>query len=185
MTKTKKLTLSAIMVALSTVLVIISKLIPAPWMQGGSITLASMVPIIAASIVIDLKWGLLTGIVFSIIQMMTGFYPPPTQDFLSFFLVIMLDYILAFGVLGLAGLFYRLMNKKVWAIPVSGVIVTFLRYVCHIISGILIWGVYAEEGQGVLAYSVTYNGSYMIPEIIITGVVLAILSKFIIKWANN
>ena len=185
MSKTKKLTLSAVMVALSTVLVILSKLIPAPWMQGGSITLASMVPIIIASIVIDLKWGLLTGIVFSIIQMMTGFYPPPTQNFISFFLVVMLDYVVAFGVLGLAGLFYRLMNKKLWAIPVSGVIVTTLRYVCHILSGILIWGVYAEEGQTVLAYSVTYNGSYMIPEIIITGVVLSILSKFIIKYAKN
>lgn len=185
MTKTKKLTLSAVMVALSAVLVILSKLVPAPWMQGGSITLASMVPIIAASIVIDLKWGIFTGIVFSIIQMLTGFYPPPTQDFLSFFLVIMLDYVMAFGVLGLAGLFYRLMNKKLWAVPVSGIIVTTLRYVCHILSGILIWGVYAQEGQTVLAYSITYNGSYMIPEIIITGVVLTILSKFIIKWANK
>ena len=185
MTKTKKLTLSAIMVALSTVLVILSKLIPAPWMQGGSITLASMVPIIAASIVIDLKWGLLTGIVFSIIQMMTGFYPPPTQNFISFFLVVMLDYVVAFGVLGLADLFYQMMNKKIWAIPVSGIIVTTLRYVCHILSGILIWGVYAEEGQTVLAYSVTYNGSYMIPEIIITGVVLSILSKIIIKYAKK
>ncbi len=181
MSKTKKLTLSAIMVALSTVLVILSKLIPAPWLQGGSITLASMVPIIAASIILDFKWGMLTGIVFSLIQMMTGFYPPPTQNFISFFLVVMLDYIVAFGVLGLSGVFYRLMNKKLWAIPVSGVIVTTLRYVCHIISGILIWGVYAEEGQTVLAYSITYNGSYMIPEIIITGVVLSILSKFIIK----
>ncbi len=185
MSKTKKLTVSAIMVALATVLVIISKLIPAPWLQGGSITLASMVPIIAASIILDFKWGILTGIVFSIIQMMTGFYPPPTQNFLNFFLVVMLDYVVAFGVLGLAGTFYRLMHKKSWAIAISGVIVTTLRYVCHILSGILIWGVYAEEGQTVFAYSLTYNGSYMIPEIIITGVVLSLLSKFIIKYSNN
>ena len=185
MSKTKKITLSAIMVALSVVLVMLSKLIPAPWMQGGSITLASMVPIIVASILLDTKWGIACGIVFSLIQMMTGFYPPPTQTFLYFVLVVLLDYVFAFGVLGLAGLFYRIMKKKLWAIPVCGVIVTTLRYVCHILSGILIWGVYAEEGQTVLAYSVTYNGSYMIPEIIITGVVLAILSKFIIKQANN
>ncbi len=185
MSKTKKLTLSAIMVALSTVLVIISKLIPAPWLQGGSITIASMVPIIATSIILDTKWGIVCGFVFSLIQMITGFYPPPTQTFLYFVLVVLLDYVVAFGVLGLAGTFYRLMKKNMWAIPVSGVIVTTLRYICHILSGILIWGVYAEEGQTVLAYSLAYNGSYMIPEIIITGVVLSLLSKLILKQSVN
>lgn len=179
MSKTKKITLSALMVALSVVLVLISKLIPAPWMQGGSITFASMVPVIAASIMLDTKWGIACGVVFSLIQMMTGFNPPPTQTFFYFVLVILLDYVAAFGVLGLAGTFYRLMKKKTWAIPVGGIIVTMLRYVCHIVSGVLIWGVYAEEGQSVLGYSLIYNGSYMIPEIVITGIVLAIISKFI------
>ncbi len=181
MSKTKKLTLSAIMVALSTVLVIISKLIPAPWLQGGSITLASMVPIIAASLILGTKWGVVCGFVFSLIQMMTGFYPPPTQTFLNFVLVVLLDYVIAFGVLGLAEMFYRILGGRIWAVAVSGVIVTFLRYVCHILSGILIWGVYAEEGQSVLVYSLTYNGSYMIPEIIITGVVLSLISKMILN----
>lgn len=185
MSKTKKLTLSALMVALSVVLVLISKVIPAPWMQGGSITFASMVPVIVASIMLDTKWGIACGIVFSLIQMMTGFNPPPTQTFLYFVLVVLLDYVAAFGVLGLAGVFYRLMKKKAWAIPVSGIIVTSLRYVCHIVSGVLIWGVYAEEGQSVLGYSLIYNGSYMIPEIVITGVVLAILSRFIQKQTEN
>ena len=169
------------MVALSTVLVLISKIIPAPWLQGGSVTLASMVPIIVASLLMDTKWGMVCGIVFSIIQMMTGFYPPPTKTLLYFVLVVLLDYVVAFGVLGLSGLLYRLMRRKVWAIPLSGIITATLRYICHILSGILIWGVYAEAGQTVLAYSLLYNGSYMIPEIIITGVVLALLSKFIIK----
>lgn len=184
MSKTKKITLSAIMVALATVLVILSKLIPAPWLQGGSITLASMVPIIVASILLDTKWGMACGVTFSFIQMMTGFYPPPTQTFLYFVLVVLLDYVLAFGVLGLAGFFYRVMDKKIWAIPICGIITTTLRYICHILSGILIWGVYAQEGQTILAYSLMYNGSYMIPEIIITGVVLALLSKFIVKQQN-
>lgn len=181
MSKTKKLTLSAVMVALSAVLVIISKLIPAPWLQGGSITLASMVPIIATSIILGSKWGVVCGFVFSIIQMMTGFYPPPTQTLLNFVLVVLLDYVIAFGVLGFAGAFFRIFGRKVWAVALSGVIVTFLRYICHILSGILIWGVYAEEGQTVLAYSITYNGSYMIPEIIITGIVLSLISNMILK----
>ena len=107
--------------------------------------------------------------------MMTGFYPPPTQNFISFIAVIFLDYVGAFSVLGLANLFVKLMGSKSWAIPLSGTIVTGLRFIMHILSGILIWGVYAE-GSSVLVYSITYNGSYMIPEMIITTIVLAILT---------
>lgn len=184
MKRTKKLVFSAIMVALSAVLVIVSKLIPSVWLQGGSITLASMVPIIAVSLVIDVKWGLLAGFVFSLIQMMTGFYPPPANNILSFFLVIMLDYVLAFTLLGSAGFFAKLMGGKRYAIGISGFIVTCIRYICHIASGILIWHVYAGE-QTVLAYAVTYNGSYMIPEIIITTVVLFLMSGFIIKGRES
>jgi len=177
MKTTKKLTTSALLVALATVLMLLSKIIPTPWLQGGSITLASMVPIILAGIMFGTKWGLCTSLVYALLQMMFGFYPPPTQTFIYFVLVVFLDYIFAFGVLGLSGTFYNLFGKKSISIPLSGFIVTFLRYICHIISGITIWGVYAAEGQSVLAYSLIYNGSYMIPEIIITTVVLALLCK--------
>jgi thiamine transporter len=182
MTKTKKLTTSAVLIALSTVLVFASKLIPAPWLQGGSVTLASMVPIILISFINGTKWGILSGFVFSLIQMMTGFYPPPTQNFISFVLVIFLDYIFAFTVLGCADIFKKLTKNKPWSECVSGVVVTSFRYFFHILSGILIWGVYAEEGQTVLSYSVIYNGSYMIPEIIITGVVIALITPVIKKF---
>ena len=185
MTKTKKLTLCAIMVAFATVLAMVSKIIPAPWLQGGSVTFASMVPIIAVSIIIDCRWGALTAVTYALIQMLTGFYPPPTQNFLNFFLVIFLDYILAFGVLGTAGFFYKLFGKKNFAIAVSGAIVTFLRYVCHILSGLLIWGVYAPEGQSVWAYSVIYNGTYMVPEIIITVICLTVITPFLSKSKNQ
>ncbi|MBR5518431.1 MAG: energy-coupled thiamine transporter ThiT [Clostridia bacterium] len=176
MSKTKKLTASAFMVALATVLMIISKYIPSPWMQGGSVTLASMVPIIAVGILFGTKWGICASVSYAILQMIFGFYPPPTQTLLYFVLVVLLDYIFAFGVLGLSGVFYSIMGKKAFAIPVSAFIVTTLRYVCHIMSGILIWGVYAEEGQSVLAYSLIYNGTYMIPEIIISTVVIALVA---------
>lgn len=181
MSSTKKITLSALMIALSTVLMWVSKLIPAPWMQGGSITIASMVPIIAVSIILGTRWGLISSVAYALIQMLFGFYPPPTQTFLNFVLVIMLDYILAFGVLGLAGFFFNLLGKNRFAMAASGAIVTALRYVCHILSGVLIWGVYAEEGQSVLSYSLIYNGTYMIPEIIITTVVLFLIGGIIKK----
>ena len=181
MTNTKKLTTSAILIALSTVLAFVSKVIPVQFLQGGSVTIASMVPIIIISLRLGTKWGLLSGITYGCIQMLMGFYPAPTPTFINMALVVLLDYITAFGVLGLASLFYKLLGKKSFSIAVSGCIVTILRYICHICSGILIWGVYAEEGQTVLAYSLAYNGGYMIPEIIITTVVLALLTPILKK----
>ena len=183
MTKTRKITLSAVLIALSFALVFASKLLPAPWTQGGSITIASMTPIILASIIMGTKWGLATGFVFSLIQMMTGFYLPPATTYLNFVGVIFLDYVGAFTVLGLANVFVKLMGNKLWAIPLSGTIVTGLRYIMHILSGLLIWGAYADT-DNVLIYAVTYNGSYMIPEMIITTVVLAIISPTIKKKFN-
>ena len=183
MNTTKKITTSALMIALATVLMWVSKMIPAPWMQGGSVTLASMVPIIVVSLLFGTKWGLCASIAYSLIQMMFGFYPPPTQTLLNFVLVILLDYVFAFGVLGLAGTFYKLSGKGTYSAAFSGFVVTLLRYICHIFSGILIWGVYAKEGQSVLAYSLIYNGTYMIPEILITTVVLALI--FRLKRTTN
>jgi len=177
MSTTKKLTTNALLVALATVLMWVSKLIPAPWLQGGSVTIASMVPIIFVGILYGTKWGLCSSLAYAIIQMMFGFYPPPTQTFLNFVLVILLDYIIAFGVLGLSGLIYKLCGQKAYSAGIAAFTVTLARYVCHILSGILIWGVYAEEGQTVFAYSLIYNGSYMIPEIIISTIVTVLIFK--------
>ena len=119
MTKTKKLTLSAVLTALAFALIMVSKLLPAPWTQGGYITIASMVPIILVSVILGTKWGLASGFVFSLIQMMTDFYLPPTTTFLSFAGVILFDYVIAFTILGLADFFVKLMGNKTWAIPLS------------------------------------------------------------------
>ena len=180
MSKIKKMTLSAVMCALSFVLVMVSKLIPAPWLGGGSVTLASMVPIILTSVMLGTKWGLITGFVFSLIQMMTGFYVPPASGFFTFAGVVFLDYIGAFTILGLAGFFAIRIGNRLFAVPLSGVIVTSMRYVFHIISGILIWGAIADA-DSIPLYSIVYNGSYMIPEIIITAVVLSVVSPRIMK----
>ena len=177
MNTTKKITTCALLIALATVLMWVSKLIPAPWLQGGSVTLASMVPIIAAGIMFGTKWGLSCSLSYAVLQMIFGFYPPPTQTFLYFMAVVLLDYIFAFGVLGLSGFFYKISGKKSFSVPFSAFMVTLARYICHIVSGLLIWGVYAEKGQTILMYSLIYNGSYMIPEIIISTVVTAIIFR--------
>ena len=179
---TKKLTVSAMLIALATVLAVVSKIIPGTWLWGGSVTLASMLPIAVAGMLLGTKWGVISALVYSVLQMIMGFYPPPVQNALYYFLVVMLDYVLAFGVIGTAGMFYRLLGKKVWAIPFSCAVVTTLRFACHFISGILIWGAYAGEGQSVYIYSLIYNGTYMLPEIVITIVSAALLAGLIKKF---
>lgn len=174
---TKKLTTCAVMIALGTVLSFIKYGLA----NGGSVTLASMVPILILAFLYDTKTSLLASFAYGLIQMIIGFYAPPVKNFISFAAVVLLDYLVAFGVLGLAGVFFRMMKEKRYAIPVSGIIVTVLRFVCHFFSGVLIWSVYAPEGQGPFVYSLLYNGSYMLPEIVITAVVLIVMTPFIQK----
>lgn len=182
MRKSKKMIICALLVSMASVLAFVSKLIPVPWLQGGNITLASAVPVILTSVLFGVKWGTISSVIFAVLQMIMGFYPPPTHTFTSFAVVIMLDYIFAFGAYGLADLFYK--KEKTYTLVISGIAVVFLRYICHIISGILIWGVYAE-GYGIAAYSVIYNGTYMIPEIIITAAVLAGTTKLVKKLEKS
>ena len=82
------------------------------------------------------SWALLTSLAYSGIQMLLGFYPPPTQDFISFVLVILLDYVVAFGVLGLAGVFARRFKNKVLGACIGTIIVMALRLsLIHIFGG--------------------------------------------------
>jgi len=172
---TKKLTTSAILIALSAVLSMIS-VFKAPY--GGSVTAASMVPIIIIGFLYSTKWGLLSGFIYAIIQMLLGgIAPPPVPSFIMYILVIFLDYIIAFTVLGLSGFFYRLIKKIKFSIPICGAIVMLLRFICHFISGIVIWDVYAPDGIHVWIYSLLYNGGYMLPEIIISIIILFMLIK--------
>ncbi|MCI8443448.1 MAG: energy-coupled thiamine transporter ThiT [Provencibacterium sp.] len=168
------LTECALMVALSAVLQIIPFFsLPA----GGSITLASMAPIVLAALRHGPKWGLLTSFACSLLQMLLGgISSPPTETLGWFVLVVLLDYLLAFTCLGLAPLFARpFSSSKAVGPAVGSVAVCFIRFLCHYLSGIIIWGVYAPEGQPVWLYSLNYNGSYMLVETILTTVVVVLL----------
>lgn len=178
---TKRLTTTGVMLALSVILSMI-RLFDAPY--GGSVTLASMLPIITLAILYGTRWGILSGVVFSVLTMLlSGIPAPPVADAGSYILVVLLDYVLAFGVLGLAGGVYRLMPNKTLAVPVSAATAAVLRFICHFLSGILIWRVYAWEGYGAAMYSFLYNGGYMLFELIITTVLSAFLAKWITKQA--
>ena len=176
---TKKLTTSAMLVALSAVLSMIT-VFNAPY--GGTVTAASMVPVIIAGLIYRSKWGLLTALVYAVLQMIIGgIVPPPVPSFWMYLLVILLDYVLSYTCLGLSGYFFELFKGRRFAIPCSGAIVMMIRFVCHFLSGILIWDVYAPEGTSVWVYSLLYNGAYMLPEIVISTIVLCLLIKPIIS----
>lgn len=101
-TKTRIMVECALMIALGTILANI-KIYELP--NGGSITLFSMVPFILVSFRHGVKWGLFTGFVNSLLQMLLGFYAPPAPGLLPLVGMILLDYVLAFSFLGLACVF--------------------------------------------------------------------------------
>jgi len=150
--------------------------------QGGSVTPLSMLPLLLIGLRHGLKWGLAGCFVYSGLQMLQGFYPPPSGTFQAFIAVIMLDYVLAFTVLGLSGLFRGNKNGMIFAVPLC----LISRFILHFISGVVIWGYYITEQHSViynitnpevLSYSLIYNGTYMGPELVITMIVGALLCK--------
>ncbi len=175
---TRKLTTTGVLLALALILSML-RIFDAPY--GGSVTPASMLPIILLSLLYGTKWGVLSGVVFALLSMLfTGFPAPPVGNAASYLLVLFLDYMLAFGVLGLAPLFYRLYGKKPLSVPFATATVIFLRFLCHFASGILIWSAYAWEGYGAAAYSFLYNGSYMLFELLITSLA-AFAARFFLQ----
>ena len=175
-----KLALSAIFVALATGLSFI-KIWEMP--LGGSITLLSMLPIVMISIMLGLKWGIGSAFVYSLIQLMFGISEVLSWGLTPVMLVgtMLLDYILAFTVLGVAGAFV----KKGYAGICAGVVLALgLRFLSHFLSGVIIFrnleqfklfGTYFANRP--YLYSFCYNGFYMIPEIIITTIAAVILFR--------
>jgi len=140
--------------------------------QGGSVTPFSMLPIMMIGLRHGLKWGLGGGFVYACLQMLQQFWPPPTGTVEGYIAVVMLDYILAFTVLGLSGIFRGKQYGLIYAAPIC----ITLRFLSHFISGIIVWNIYAGE-LPVWLYSLTYNGSYMGVELVLTIVVGVILCK--------
>lgn len=172
--KNRRLAESALMIALSTIL---SELAVFSLPFGGSVTLFSQVPVILISYRYGVKWGLTTGLTMSVIQLLFGIQNFSYVSGVGAFLILALcDYIIAFSALGLGGMFkYKIKNDTI-SIALGGVVVTAIRFICHFISGATIWGDYAD-GAPVLEYSLKYNGSYMLPELIITVIGLVVVSS--------
>jgi len=156
----------ALMIALATILsfVTVYKL-----PQGGDITAASMMPLVVASFRHGPKWGAATGFVYGLFQMMLGFENVMyCATFGAMVLCVILDYLLAYGVMGLSCVFGAPVKRRDLSVAAGTVVAGLLRYLCSFLSGIIIWRDYAPDTMPVWFYSLTYNGSYMIPEIILT-----------------
>ena len=115
-TKTRIMVECALMIALGTILANI-KIYELP--NGGSITLFSMVPFILVSFRHGVKWGLFTGFVNSLLQMLLGFWAPPTPTFIYFLGEILLDYLVAFMALGTAEFFARPFKNRTVGVAVE------------------------------------------------------------------
>ncbi len=145
-------------VALATILSML-KIFDMPY--GGSVTLASMVPILWLALRRGPATGLFSATLYGVVQLAFGPYiVHPAQ--------VLLDYPIAFGMLGVAGLFQER--------PFIGVTLgTLGRFVAHFISGILFWYMYAPEGMSPTVYSAIYNGGYMLVEFVISLYVIYLL----------
>ena len=162
-TKTRIMVECALMIALGTILANI-KIYELP--NGGSITLFSMLPFIMISFRHGVKWGLFTGFVNGCLQMLLGFWAPPTPTFLYFLGEVLLDYLVAFMALGTAEFFARPFKNRMVGVAVGTAVAGFLRFMCSFLSGVLVWG-NLSDGLPAWTYSLTYNGSYMLVECII------------------
>lgn len=171
---------TAMMVALAAGLELLCKFLPSPWAYGGSISLGA-IPIIYLSYRRGWRWGISAGFVYACVQMMLGLDLPPANTFSAVVLCILLDYVIAFAVLGLASVFAAPFQKtgkpsvRIAGYITGAVGASFLRFVCSFISGIILWDSYTPEGMSTWVYSLVYNGSYMLGNAAIAAVVLALL----------
>lgn len=142
---------------------------------GGTITI-SMLPIAYYSYRRGTKWGLGVGFVYSILQMFLGFYIPPANTWWAVVLCVLLDYVIAFTVVGLAGLIAKpFVRHRLLGYGIGAVVVCVIRFLCSFLSGVILWGSYAPESMNVWVYSLIYNASYMLPNAVLTGVFAVIL----------
>ncbi|KNF08748.1 thiamine transporter YuaJ [Gottschalkia purinilytica] len=170
-TNIKFLVEAGVMVALATILSMV-KIYQAP--NGGSVTAGSMIPIIF----IALRWGVLrgifTGLVYGLVQSFDPYIVHPIQY--------ILDYLVAFSFLGLAGIAKNIIatkNKKdtafEYVVIIVGVFLGILgRFICHVLSGVIFFEANAKD-LGVWKYSIIYNGTYLGIELIMSILILTLI----------
>lgn len=158
-TVTKQLAFSGVAMALG---LITSEFIPTISLpMGGSITIFSMLFIVLIGYMFGIKAGLMSGLAYGMLQFVIDpkFYSIPQ---------LICDYPLAFGALGLSGLFH---NKK-YGLTFGYIAGVVGRYFFSFLSGWIFFGYYAPEGTPAVVYSLGYNLTYILPEAVLTLIIL-------------
>jgi len=173
-TKTKTIAFGAVFIGLAYGLSYV-KLFFLP--QGGSITLLSLLPLLLFSYIFGIRKGIIIGLIYGILQAMTDLWIiHPMQFFL--------DYPLAFASIGLGGILsdLKIFDKYPWLqIMLGGILAGFMRYGCHVLSGIFAFASYVGEGYSLVGWSFAYN-SFALVDIalsIIAGVLLFLNKSFV------
>jgi thiamine transporter len=198
--KTKRLTESAMLLALAIVLELVSKLFIPELPFGGQVTLVSMLPVVLISYRHGVRWGLVAGMAYAMMEMLLGaknvaaaFQPGYFGDgrmIVNALIMCLMDYFLAFTALGLGGCLRNRVEKPGLGLMLGSIVALSARYLAHILSGYILfsgWAVWFFTQDGFPAwgadlaqalspealgwvYSVIYNGFFMIPEIVLTAI---------------
>lgn len=171
-----RLTESAILLAFAAVLSVL-KIVDMPY--GGSVTAFSMLPLLVIAYRHGTRWGLFTAFTYSLIQLLLGLDNfSYATSFSAVVMIALFDYLLAFLVLGLGGLLRGKLPQGA-ALAVMSVVTGLLRYVCHVISGCTVWAGLSVPTADALISSLSYNATYMLPEILILVLGALYLSRLL------
>ena len=204
---TKRLAESAMLLAVAIVLELISKMFIPEFTFGGQITLVCMLPVVLCSYRYGVKWGAVVAVTYSFLQMALGAKTVSAAFLPGYFgdgaligkalLMCLLDYVLAFTVLCLGGIFRNKIQKPSMALLWGTLVALGARYLVHILSGYILFADYGEwffslelfQPWGTtlietlstdllgFVYSVAYNGCYMIPEMVFTSIAAVLITK--------
>ena len=152
--KTQRLTESAMLLAVAIVLELASKMFIPEMPFGGQVTLASMLPMVLISYRHGVKWGLVAGVSYAFIQMALGtktvaaaFQPGYFGEgrmLVNAFIMCLLDYLLAFTLLGLGGCFRNTLKRPGIALACGSIVALSARYLAHVLSGYILFAGWAE-----------------------------------------
>lgn len=194
------------LLAIAVVLELAGKAIIPPMPFGGQLTIVAMLPVVLISYRHGVKWGLVSGFAYALLQMAMGadtvtaaFQPGYFGDgrmIGNALVMCLMDYVAAYTCLGLGGVFRRRLAPRT-ALCCGAALALSARYLCHVVSGFVLfsgwaewfftqegfpaWGAALVEGLSPaalgLTYSVVYNGMYMLPELILTVAAALIIGK--------
>ena len=146
--------------------------------MGGSITLLSMLPVCLIAVKYGIRDALPTAFLYSMIQLFMGIASGNVFVYcttaMTTIICALFDYVVPYTVLGFSGVLKKRLGDAGILIGIALMIV--IRFCCHYITGVVIWGQWAE-GMSPYLYSLLYNGQYMLPECIFTVIGAGVLIK--------